>query len=399
MMRVLLTGGGTAGHVNPALAIAQTIRRNDPLAVIEFVGVETGKETELVPREGFRLHFVDSLGFDWSIRPSAIVKNMRAAWMALRSPSSEKTLRILREFQPDLVIGTGGHACWPLMAAASEMGIKTALHESNAKPGLAVRRLKRRVDRIWVNFEATLAKLGNPENAVRVGNPLRGDFGGFSKEEARKRLGISKDAFFLLSFGGSLGAEYVNLAVLELMKEFSSKHPNVLHLHGTGKRDYENIRSRFEVAGLHQFSQCRIEEYLYDMPLQMAAADLVISRAGAMSLSELALLKKASVLIPSPYVAANHQYLNAVSIAEKGGAALVKETKNMKPQEVKEMERALIDAVQRLYRDPDARSAMEERVAAFAMPDANRLIWEEIQLLTGKGDLQSSLAPKETTKK
>ena len=384
MMRVLLTGGGTAGHVNPALAIAQTIQKNDPTAVIEFVGIETGKETELVPREGFRLHFVDSVGFERSLSPRALIKNIRAAWTAYRSPSSEKTLRILREFQPDLVIGTGGHACWPLMAAASRMGMKTAIHESNAEPGLTVKRLKKKVDRIWVNFEETLEKLGEPANAIRVGNPLRGDFGGISKETARKKLGIPKDTFFLLSFGGSLGAEYVNHAVLRLMKEFSSTHEKVLHLHGTGKRDYQNVCARFEAFGLNPSAQCRIEEYLYDMPLQMAAADLVISRAGAMTLSELALLKKASVLIPSPYVAANHQYLNADSIAQKGGAALVKESKNMNSQEVEQMGRALIDAVQGLYNDPNARRAMEDRIADFSMPNANRLIWEEIQLLIAR---------------
>ena len=137
-MRVLLTGGGTAGHINPALAIAQTIQKNDASAVIEFVGIKTGKENDLVPREGYRLHHVKSMGIKRSLSPS----NIKALWLALTSPYSKETVGIIKEFQPDIVIGTGGYACWPLMAAAARMGIPTAVHESNSLPGLAVRRLQ-----------------------------------------------------------------------------------------------------------------------------------------------------------------------------------------------------------------------------------------------------------------
>ena len=151
-MRVLLTGGGTAGHINPALAIADVIRRNAPASEIAFVGVRGGREEDLIPREGYPLYFVESIGF---ARPIWHPKNLRAWRLALRSPKASETQKILDEFQPDLVIGTGGYACWPIMKAAADRGIPTAVHESNAKPGLAVKRLKKHVDRIWINFEST----------------------------------------------------------------------------------------------------------------------------------------------------------------------------------------------------------------------------------------------------
>lgn len=165
-MKVLLTGGVTGGHINPALAIADTIRENDPKAEIEFVGIEGGKEVDLVPREGYRLHFVDARGFDRERKFS--VDNLRALWLAWYSPRSKKTKRILEEFAPDIVIGTGGYASWPLMKAAIDEGIPTALHESNALPGVAVRRLQGKVDRIWVNFPGTEARLDAGDRVLLV---------------------------------------------------------------------------------------------------------------------------------------------------------------------------------------------------------------------------------------
>ena len=369
-MRVLLTGGGTAGHINPALAIAETVRQNDPNAVIEFVGIERGKEADLIPREGYRLHFVESMGIRRSLSP----QNIKALWLALASPYSKKTNRILDEFRPDIVIGTGGYACWPIMAAAARRGIPTAVHESNALPGLAIRRLEGRVDRIWINFAKTAELLREKEKTVQVGNPLRNGFGGLSKVEARKRLGIPEDRFLILSFGGSLGAEEVNRAIVEMMQTFSTRHAEVLHVHAAGKRDFEHTLEQFRNAGLSNSENCILLDYIYDMPLRMTAADLVISRAGAMTLSELALMKKTSILIPSPNVADNHQYLNAKTLADAGAAICL--------QESELSDGALGKLAQRLFLDGSTRHAMEEKIRAFADPEANRRIWDEIVALT-----------------
>ena len=259
-MRLLLTGGGTAGHINPALAIAETVRRNDPSAEIAFVGIQNGKETDLVPREGYRLYFVESMGFRRSLSPA----NVKAAWLALTSPYSKQTNQILDEFQPDLVIGTGGYACWPIMAAAARRKIPTAVHESNALPGLAVRRLQGKVDRIWINFAKTKELLKQKKKTVCVGNPLRNGFGGISRTEARARLGLADGQLFLLSFGGSLGAEGVNRAIIDVMKHFCSTQEGIVHMHAAGKRDYALSRELFEKAGLDQSANCKLLDYIYD---------------------------------------------------------------------------------------------------------------------------------------
>lgn len=370
-MRVLLTGGGTAGHINPALAIAETILRNAPGSVVEFVGVAGGKEDELVPRAGYKLHHVKST----AVQGSKGLGRLKSLALAATSPYLPSTVSIIKKFKPDIVIGTGGFACWPIMAAAARMGIPTAVHESNALPGLAVRRLQKKVDRIWINFERTAELLSCPEKALRVGNPLRDGFGGISKEEARRRLGIEPHRRVILSFGGSLGATRVNQSVLDLMKEVSSKDHQVLHLHATGKREYQEVLAKAEEKGLDQAENCVILDYIYDMPLQMAAADLIIARAGAMTLSELSLMSKAAILIPSPNVADNHQLLNAKTLADAGAACLVEE---------KDLEMgSLILAVRTLLESPQKMSAMEQAIADFADPKANQHIWEEIQKAIG----------------
>ena len=373
-MRVLLTGGGSAGHINPALAIAETIKRNSPGAAIEFVGVKGGKEEDLVPREGYRLHFVESSGIRRSLAPS----NLRAIYLALTSPSAPQTQTILDDFQPDIVIGTGGYASWPILVAAAKRKSPTAVHESNAIPGLTVKMLSRYVDEIWVNFPATTEALSKAKKSrvLCVGNPLREAFGIFDRKSARQKFALSDNRLFLLSFGGSLGAENLNDAVLHLMKEYSSKHPEVLHVHACGKRDYEVCKKRFSEFGLEAYDNCILLDYLYDMPARMAAADLVISRAGAMTLSELSLLHKAAILVPSPYVADNHQFKNA-DLLSKAGAAILVEESNLPSGELCRQAEALLS-------DATKREEMGKAVASFADLDANRKIWERVVALTSR---------------
>lgn len=371
-MRVLLTGGGTAGHINPALAIADIIRANDASCVIEFVGTRTGKENDLVAREGYRLHHVRTMGISRSLSLS----NIKALWLALTSPYAGETVRILKEFKPDIVIGTGGYVSWPLMAAAARMKIPTAVHESNALAGLAVKRLQGRVDRVWINFEGTRAQLSPRSHVVRVGNPLRHGFGVASYEAARERLGIQKGQKLILSVGGSLGAEALTDAVLDVMKAVVAGNESIVHVHATGQKKYEEARVRFEDMGLTAHSNCRLVDYIYEMPLYMAAADLVISRAGAMTLSELAKMHKACILVPSPNVVDDHQYKNAKMIADAEGAVLV--------QEKDFASGALTDAVRELLFDTRALSALQNNIAPFADVDANRMIWMEILQLLKK---------------
>lgn len=365
-MRVLLTGGGTAGHINPALAIAETVLRNAPGSVVEFVGVAGGKEDELVPRAGYKLHHVRST----ALQGKKGLHKFAALALAVTSPYLPSTVSIIKKFKPDIVIGTGGYACWPVMAAAARMGIPTALHESNASPGLAVRRLQNKVDRIWTNFSETAAAFGNSPKIVCVGNPIMQDFSTVDRDAARKQLGITPDQLLVLSFGGSNGAETLNKAVVSFMANVVAKRHNVIHLHASGKINYENAFRLFCEAGLQESKNCILRPYIYDMPLQMAAADLVIARAGAMTLSELALMKKACVLIPSPNVSENHQYKNAKALADAGAATLVEEGELVSGK----LEAAIVD----LIGSESLRRQQQEKISAFARQDACRRIWQDV---------------------
>jgi UDP-N-acetylglucosamine--N-acetylmuramyl-(pentapeptide) pyrophosphoryl-undecaprenol N-acetylglucosamine transferase len=199
-MRVLMTGGGTGGHVYPALAIAEMIQSNCPGSEIAFVGTEKGIENRLVPKAGYPLYHIQIQGIRRSLSPA----NLKTAYLVLVSPSRAK--KIIREFDPDLVIGTGGYVCWPLLYAAASMGVPCMVHESNALPGVAVRQLQKKVDVILTNFKETEKLLKAKDRVVNVGNPLRRSCGALTREQACERLGIDPSKQIVLSFGGSLGA-------------------------------------------------------------------------------------------------------------------------------------------------------------------------------------------------
>lgn len=369
-MRVLMTGGGTGGHVNPALAIANTIKQNDPDAEIAYVGTKRGIETKLVPRAGYPMYYVEVQGIRRSLSP----KNLKAAYLALTSPY--KARAIIEEFKPDIVIGTGGYVCWPVMKAAADMGIPTALHESNAIAGIAVKMLQKSVDRIYLNFEKTGETLTcQKEKLLKVGNPVMGGFSSLTREEARQALGIpDKYKYIILSYAGSMGAEKVNDAVLALMREFTSKHPEVYHIHATGSIEHELCTTQFREMGLDKFENIELCEYIYDMPTKMAAADLTINRAGAMTVSELAITGKAAIFIPSPNVAENHQYKNARVLYDAGAAKLFEES------ELTDGAKPLIDEVASLLsHDGDReRAEMSRKIKDFAVPDSNKIIYKDL---------------------
>lgn len=373
-MKVLMTGGGTGGHVYPALAIAEIIKTNIPDSEIAFVGTERGIENKLVTKAGYTLYHVEIQGFARSLSP----KNLRTAYLVLTSPAKAK--KIIEEFQPDIVIGTGGYVCWPLLQAASSMGIPSMVHESNAAPGLAVKMLQKRLDVILTNFEETVRLLKTDRKVVNVGNPLRIKYGAIDRDTARERLGIDKKKFVLLSFGGSIGAEGINFEALEIMEKLTSKREDMLHYHASGSRFFEEFSKDMTEKGLDKCENIVVSDYIYDMPLYMAAADVVMCRAGAMTLSEIAMLGKPSVLVPSPYVTDDHQYKNAKVVADGGGALLVREEKDTVKGGHSCVE--ALEAVERLYNDSDLRSKIGKAVSAFARPDSGKRIYEEIIRIT-----------------
>ena len=363
-MRVLMTGGGTGGHVYPALAIASVIKQNDPTSEIAFVGTPSGMENKLVGAAGYKMYHVNVKGFRRSLSP----KNLYAMYLAFVSP--ERAKKIIKEFEPDIVIGTGGYVSWPILVAAAKLGVPCAVHESNAIPGVTVRRLASYVDRVYINYPESREMLSHKEKALRVGCPLRTDFEAIDKKTAREKLGIPLDKKVILSFGGSLGAEQVNFAMLDFMEDYVAKHSDVIHVHATGSIEWEIATGIFKEKELDKCENIRFVEYIHDMPLQMAAADLVICRSGANTVSELALLKKAALFIPSPNVTDNQQFKNANAIAKRGGALLIEE---------KDITREKLSAliVEALEND-EQRTLMGEKIYEFAVPDANRRIYEDV---------------------
>ena len=366
-MRVLMTCGGTGGHINPAIAIANTIKKRIPDAEILFVGTKRGQESVLVPRAGYELKFVESEG----IRRSLSLANIRAVARAIVSPIAAQP--VIREFAPDVVVGTGGYACWPILKGASMMGIPTVVHESNAIPGMAVKQLQNSVDKILLNFEKSKEYMSKKAKTVRVGNPISDGFSTMEKSAARAKHGIPEDALCVLSYGGSGGAEFLNGVALEVMKEYVAARREIVFIQATGARNYAEIKERFASLGLQNCPNIRLFEYIYDMPEYMAAADVVICRAGAMTVSELSIMGKASIMVPSPNVVDNHQYKNAKVLADADATCLL--TEEGLTAEV------LWDNLSALLYSPEERASMEESIRRFADSNANERIFEEIMAL------------------
>ena len=370
-MRVLFTGGGTGGHVYPALAIAKEILRHESDSTIAFVGTSHGIENKLVPREGFTLHHIEIQG----LRRSLSLQNFKTLYLTLTSVPKAK--RLIRSFRPDVVIGTGGYVCYPLIRAAAALGVPTALHESNVQPGMAVRMLADKTDLLFLNFEQSRQYLKHPEKAMCVGNPLRFSPGQLTKAQARTKLGIPQDVLYLLSLGGSMGAEQVNFCMLDVMEQYSAKQPDVFHLHGTGSIEWDVCKKLFAQKGLNHSKNLVLCEYIDDMPIHLAAADLVINRAGSITLSELALCGKPSILIPSPNVTDNHQFRNACVLRD-AGAAIVIEEKDLHAK-------TLAAEIDRLLRNPKQLQKMAESAASLAVPDAAEKIYFALtRLLTSR---------------
>lgn len=363
-MRVIMTCGGTGGHINPAIAIANTIKEKNPDAEILFVGTKKGQEGKLVPHEGYEIKFVKSEGIRRSLSPA----NIKALIMSQISPFLAK--KIIKEFHPDVVIGTGGYACWPILKAAAMMKVPCAVHESNAIPGMAVKMLQKSVDVIFTNFERTADFLTSKNKIKQVGNPLRTAFENMEKSAARKQLGIKDNELFVLSYGGSGGAEYLNEVVTEVMCKYLESRKDIRLLHATGSRNYAESLNRYREMGGDKVENAELAEYIYDMHTKMAAADVVICRAGAMTVSELSMMQKSAIIIPSPNVVDNHQYKNAKVLADANAAVLMEE-KNVTAE-------TLWNELVSLLGDKTRRELLEKNIKNFAKEDVNNVIYDEI---------------------
>lgn len=371
-MRIVFVAGGTGGHINPALAVAGTLKEKYPDAKISFIGNRTGMESTLVPKAGYDFFPIDVAGFQRKISLNNIKRNAVAVYRMFKSSvQSEKILEILK---PDVVVGTGGYTCGPVLRKAAKMGIKTATHEQNAFPGVTTKTLCKYVDEVMVAMPDAIKRLPDNRNYIVTGNPVRQSIINTTKEEARKKLGLDMDKPMILSLGGSLGARAVNEAIAEVLA-WHANSKKYYHFHAIGKYGVSWMPDLIREKGVdfEKLDNLRISEYIYDMDLCMAAADLVINRAGASTISELQVKGMPSILIPSPNVAENHQYYNAKTLADNGAAILIEE-KDLTGE-------SLINAIKSIIDDKEKLKQMGENAKKTAVFDANERICDVIMNL------------------
>ena len=364
-MRVIVACGGTSGHVNPAIAIADEIKKRYPEAEFLFFGTKTNIEASLVPKAGYNIEFISANGFTRKATFKAFKHNIKA--LNTFFSTSRKVRKRIKEFSPDIVIGTGGFVSAPVLFAASKMKVPTAIHEQNAFAGVATKMLSKHVDKIFLSFPLSNKLDSDESKQILVGNPAKHEFFTVDRASARASLGISETEKVILSVGGSLGARKINDAFCRMAeKTFDEERLSLYH---GASRDYSYVLEKLGDKSAHK--NIHIYEYIYNMSEIMAAADIIISRSGAGALTELAAVGKPSILIPSPNVAENHQYFNAKTFSDKGAAVLIEE-KDLDGDK-------LYDLVCELCNDSLRLKQMGAAAKTFARPETSKLICDEIE--------------------
>lgn len=369
-MKILFAGGGTAGHINPAIAVANYIKTKEANSEFLFVGTKEGMETTLVPKQGYDIRFIRIHGFKRKLSLS----NAKVAAEVLTG--TWKAAKIIKEFKPDAVIGTGGYVTGPVLLAAALLKIPTLVHEANAFPGVTIRMLAPVVDVVALALEDAAKFLKKDIRIEVTGNPVRPSILEGSKEQARKELGLDNRRTVLV-FGGSLGAEKINESAVDWISSIASSRRYQIIM-STGKNNhYHEVVKRFEKnnVNLADYPEIRILEYIYDMDLCLNAADLIIARSGG-SVSEMTALGKAAILIPSPYVAGNHQEHNARAVERSGGAVVITE-ENLTAEALGKTAESILDS------DTVLRS-MSEASKSIGITDATHKIYKIISELIEK---------------
>ncbi len=370
-MKIVFAAGGTGGHINPALAAAGKIREEYHDAEILFVGTKDKMESKLVPKAGFAFKSISISGFQRKISIQNIIKNLVTLWRLLWVSFAVK--KILKDFCPDVVVGFGGYVSGPVVRTAAKMGIKTAIHEQNAFPGVTNKMLAKFADKVMLTVPEAEQYLEPKNKPIVTGLPVRCEIISADRDFARAELGIAPEQTVVFSFGGSLGAKTINTAMTALIPEFKDEM-NIHFIHGYGQYGTWVPDALTQNGVDISKSNIDVREYIYDMDKCLAAADIIICRSGASTLSEIEAVGKASILIPSPNVAENHQYHNAMTLVN-ANAAVVIEEKNLTNEKLKaEFERLLLDK--------ELRCRMESNAKSLSITDACNRIAEIIVSLT-----------------
>ncbi|MBE6917029.1 MAG: undecaprenyldiphospho-muramoylpentapeptide beta-N-acetylglucosaminyltransferase [Ruminococcaceae bacterium] len=374
-MNVIFTCGGTGGHINPAIAVANMMKKRHPDCNILFIGAKGHMEEELVPKAGYRLETLPGSGMSRGKSFAALKKNVKAIKCVLDAVSQCK--RIIREFKPDVIIGTGGYASFPALYAGSQLKVPVCVHEANAVPGLTTKLAAKLADRVLVCFEESKKFYKNPEKIEVVGMPIRDEFWTTDREKARRELGIGEKPLLVSTFG-SQGAKAMNEMVAELFAIEQKNGFPFHHIHAVGSFGWKWMPDLVKEKGveLDTCDSIEMREYIYNMPTVLAAADIVIGRAGSGTCNEIAATGTPCILIPSPNVTNNHQEKNARVLSDNGGAVLILE-KDCTPQ-------MLYEQITRLLADQDQQRTMRIALQKLAVLDSTDRICNVLEHLAAK---------------
>lgn len=370
-LKLYITGGGTGGHVTPGLAIARMFRDKHAGTVVRFGGTDGGIETRLVPREGYQIDTLPTVGLSRSLSPKGLIHNVRASALALQAVRNAK--KTLTSFAPDCVIGCGGYASFAFTKAAQQLGIPTVLLEVNALPGKVTKMLSSQADRVLVCFPEAKQQLGeNDSKVVLTGAPVRGEIIVADRKKARAALSLSEEDQLVVSFWGSMGAKYMNEHMAKTMALEMQRNVSYHHIHASGGAAKDWMPRLLEEQGAPPYGNAKITlvEYIYNMDAYLAAADLVLCRAGAATLGEICMLGRPGILVPSPFVAENHQEKNARALEKVGGCRVLLE-KDANAER-------LLSEISDMLSDREALRAMGKNAAKLAPNHANETIYKEI---------------------
>lgn len=366
-MRVAIAAAGTGGHINPGIAIANKIMKEEPTSKIIFIGTPRGLETNLVPRAGYELKTIDSYGISRELS----LKNIKRLAKTLHSITEAKN--ILKDFKPDLVIGTGGYICISVCLAAKKLNIPYIIHESNVLPGVATKMLSKKAKKILVGFKEAKDRLPKVKNIVYTGTPTKVKKLNFSKSEInnkKRELGFFEDKPLVLVFGGSQGAQSINSSMTNIIK--NQMNSNYQIIWAAGPEQYENVKKELkkENIDIDNLNGIKVMPYIYNMEEIMNIADLIVSRSGAMTVTEIENVGKPAIFIPFPYAAENHQEYNARAL-EKNKAARVILDKNLTAE-------ALNATITQLAKDKELLEQMGQNAYKMSINNVEDKIYKEI---------------------
>ncbi|RVU54776.1 undecaprenyldiphospho-muramoylpentapeptide beta-N-acetylglucosaminyltransferase [Anaerosphaera multitolerans] len=360
-MKYILSGGGTGGHIYPALAIAKEIKNRDSNNEILYIGKKNSLEEELVTKEGYDFKPIHIEGLP---RKKISFKTIKTMWTLLRGIGESSS--IIKDFDPDVVIGTGGYVCGPVLFVAQKKKIKTVVQEQNAFPGKTNKILSKKADLVALNFKEA-EKYLDSENMIITGNPIRDDFNYLDREKSAQKLGSDLKGKTVLSFGGSGGQESTNDAVIGMIKAKLDFNFNFIHI--TGKEHYDYFMD--SIKGIELPENIKIVDYSYEIPDILTISDLVIASSSAMTLAEISAVGVASILIPKSYTAGNHQYFNAKSYEEKGASRIILE-KDLTSEE-------LYGNIIEILNNDEERLSMAKASKELGNIDAVKILVDEIE--------------------